>query len=146
MKTYRGSLSQISPSFTDSSFFFSSSESAAIFPSFFLLSMLSLVRKAKAARNERSKHLTSDVSVWRVHTTSEKLIITPRKSHVLFGIRPQDQSRFAETHYKLTMLVRIGTENKNVTHMETQLEIETINAVPTPRLDVGEKAFAAQLL
>jgi hypothetical protein len=30
--------------------------------------------------------------------------------------------------------------------METQLEIETINAVPTPRLDVGEKVFAAQLL
>jgi len=31
-------------------------------------------------------------------------------------------------------------------HMETQLEIETINAVPTPRLDVGEKVFDAQLL
>lgn len=45
-----------------------------------------------------------------------------------------------------TMLVKIGVEVKNVTHMEIQLEIETINAVPTPRLDVGEKVFAAQLL
>jgi hypothetical protein len=44
------------------------------------------------------------------------------------------------------MLVKIGAEVNNVTHMETQLEIETINAVPTPRLDVGEKVFAAQLL
>lgn len=32
------------------------------------------------------------------------------------------------------------------TYIETQFEIETINAVPTPLLDVGEKAFAAQLL
>ena len=106
--------------------------------------MLSLVRSAKAARNERNRHLTSDVSVRRVHTTSKKL--TPQKSHVLFGIRPQDQNRFAETRYNLTTLVKIGTEVKKVTRMETQLEIETINAVPTPRLDVGEKVFAAQLL
>jgi len=32
------------------------------------------------------------------------------------------------------------------TYMETQLEIETMKAVPTPRFDVGEKALAAQLL
>ena len=44
------------------------------------------------------------------------------------------------------LLVKIGAAVKNVTHMDTQLEIETINAVPTPRLDVGEKVFAAQLL
>lgn len=30
--------------------------------------------------------------------------------------------------------------------METQLEMDTMNAVPTPRLDVGENTFAAQLL
>lgn len=30
--------------------------------------------------------------------------------------------------------------------METQLEIDTMNAVPTPRFDVGENTFAAQLL
>ena len=42
--------------------------------------------------------------------------------------------------------MKIGAEVKNVAHMETQLEIEAINAVPTPRLDVGEKVFAPQLL
>lgn len=31
-------------------------------------------------------------------------------------------------------------------HIEMQFEIDTMNAVPTPRLDVGEKQFAAQLL
>ena len=30
--------------------------------------------------------------------------------------------------------------------METQFEIETMKAVPTPRFDVGENTFAAQLL
>ena len=30
--------------------------------------------------------------------------------------------------------------------MEIQFEIDTIKAVPTPRLDVGENALAAQLL
>jgi hypothetical protein len=30
--------------------------------------------------------------------------------------------------------------------METQFDIDTMNAVPTPRFEVGEKAFAAQLL
>lgn len=30
--------------------------------------------------------------------------------------------------------------------MDTQFEIETIKAVPTPRFEVGEKVFAAQLL
>lgn len=30
--------------------------------------------------------------------------------------------------------------------METQLEIDTMNAVPTPRFDVGENTLAAQLL
>ncbi|EEB88067.1 hypothetical protein MPER_14308, partial [Moniliophthora perniciosa FA553] len=33
-----------------------------------------------------------------------------------------------------------------MTYIETQLEMETMKAVPTPRLDVGEKQFAAQLL
>ena len=32
------------------------------------------------------------------------------------------------------------------THMETVLEMDTMNAVPTPRLEVGEKQLAAQLL
>ena len=31
-------------------------------------------------------------------------------------------------------------------HMDTQFEIDTINAVPTPRFDVGENTFAAQLI
>jgi hypothetical protein len=31
-------------------------------------------------------------------------------------------------------------------YIETQLERETMNAVPTPRFDVGAKALAAQLL
>lgn len=31
-------------------------------------------------------------------------------------------------------------------HIETQLDIDTMKAVPTPRLDVGAKVFAAQLL
>ena len=30
--------------------------------------------------------------------------------------------------------------------MDTQFEIETMNAVPTPRFDVGENTFAAQLI
>ena len=30
--------------------------------------------------------------------------------------------------------------------METVLEMDTMNAVPTPRLEVGEKQLAAQLL
>lgn len=32
------------------------------------------------------------------------------------------------------------------TYIDTQFEIETMNAVPTPRLEVGENTFAAQLL
>jgi hypothetical protein len=31
-------------------------------------------------------------------------------------------------------------------HMDTQLDMDTINAVPTPRLLVGDNVFAAQLL
>ena len=30
--------------------------------------------------------------------------------------------------------------------MDTQFEMDTMNAVPTPRFDVGENTFAAQLL
>ena len=30
--------------------------------------------------------------------------------------------------------------------MDTQLEMDTMNAVPTPRFDVGENTFAAQLI
>ena len=33
-----------------------------------------------------------------------------------------------------------------MTHIETQLEMETMKAVPTPRFDVGENTLAAQLL
>lgn len=32
------------------------------------------------------------------------------------------------------------------TYIDTQFEIDTIKAVPTPLLDVGEKVLAAQLL
>lgn len=32
------------------------------------------------------------------------------------------------------------------TNIETQFDIETMNAVPTPRLEVGENTLAAQLL
>lgn len=32
------------------------------------------------------------------------------------------------------------------TYMEIQLETDTMNAVPTPRFEVGENALAAQLL
>lgn len=34
----------------------------------------------------------------------------------------------------------------NKAHMDTQFEIDTTKAVPTPRFDVGEKFAAAQLL
>lgn len=37
-------------------------------------------------------------------------------------------------------------EDLGSTYIETQFETETMKAVPTPRLDVGEKTFAAQLL
>ncbi|KAG5636316.1 hypothetical protein H0H81_008430 [Sphagnurus paluster] len=35
---------------------------------------------------------------------------------------------------------------KKKAHIEMQLEIDTINAVPTPRFEVGENVLAAQLL
>lgn len=38
--------------------------------------------------------------------------------------------------------IRSGTS----AYMETQLETETMKAVPTPRFDLGENVFAAQLL
>jgi hypothetical protein len=42
--------------------------------------------------------------------------------------------------------VRSIIYDDDVTHMETQFEIETMNAVPTPRFAVGAKLLAAQLL
>ncbi len=44
------------------------------------------------------------------------------------------------------MLERGEEMDASETHMETQLEIDTMNAVPTPRFEVGENTFAAQLL
>lgn len=44
------------------------------------------------------------------------------------------------------MLEQERNADEGETHMETQFEIDTMNAVPTPRFDVGENTFAAQLL
>ena len=145
MKTYRGSLSQTSPSLIVSSFCFSDSDISASFLSLLLLRMLSLVRSVKAARNESIRHLIPDVNVCEFKRQVRERLTQP-KSRVLFGIHPRDQSRSEEPHCDLTTLVNADAKDKSPAHMETQLEIETINAVPTPRLDVGEKVFDAQLL
>jgi hypothetical protein len=37
-------------------------------------------------------------------------------------------------------------EGPALAYIDTQFEMDTMNAVPTPRFDVGENVFAAQLL
>lgn len=105
------------------------------------------MRRANAMENATNRHLWSVVS-HRVMPSIASVQRTLRRFRVQYGNYHSRRNKSEAKRCAEIYLVSIDTFGiaHSDTYMETQFEIETMKAVPTPRFEVGAIALAPQLL
>lgn len=108
--------------------------------------MLSFLRVTNVVKMHRAKHLHNQ-EVNEILRSRSRVSYPAEIACPLRNASSGSKYIWGEAlhSYKASLNPQLSA-GMSVTHTETQFDIDTTKAVPTPLLDVGENVFAAQLL